>query len=134
MGKHLFWGLTAIICSAILAGTGLAIEGRLNNVSALNAMAPPRVGSGHATKVTVTTSQATQITADTVVCFICTGTTGGAYYELGDGSGATADSNSWWVPDEYEKCLRSGATGDSDYLSIVDVGAAGGTCWIQESE
>lgn len=127
-----------IICGTVLAisSVGYSIEGRLNNIKALNAMAPARMAAGNAEiKLTdVSTSKNSALTANKVYCMVCDATAGAVFYEFGDGSGPTADTSGRYLPASAEKCFRAGASGDSDYIGVLSEAAGAGNCYLSMSE
>lgn len=86
--------------------------------------------SGHSTKLSLSgTSAATgELDESTVYEIVCDVA---VYWELGDGSAPTADSNGQLLPANTPRYFgTSQRNGRSDYVAALDV-ATDGTCWIR---
>jgi hypothetical protein len=85
--------------------------------------------SGHATSLAdiSSSSAAGPLTPNSVWMVFCTGATR-VRWEMGDGSGATADANSMLIANNTTWYIGTGNVGTSDYFSAVDSAATAGSC------
>lgn len=127
-----------ILAAAIVMAGGVAnaVQSRIVDNEALNAMSPPVIPAGNAyDTLTVNASDTSiQMTPNAVYCMTCVGTTG-YYYEFSDTSSCTAAAaGSHIYPEGAQFCWRVDAAGDSDYVCAIDVGGAAGICTIQRND
>lgn len=117
-------GLLSFVAFAAPTSTTVKESGELSRVCF------PK--NGHANKLTIAgTSQSLALTAGTAYLLTCDVD---AWYEFGDGSAPTADTNS--MPLWQKNSLYFGASslsGQSNYIALLDQ-STDGACWILECE
>ncbi len=123
--------ILAALLVLVFGVAALAIPDSLSDREAANRTRACIPVSGHSTQLSVSASAANASAFDqwTVYSMICTVS---VYYEAGDGSAATADSNSNYLPADTMIYFSTGGSAISDFMSAVDTAATGGTCYINK--
>jgi len=121
----LTWALIALL-PVFLIGAAASVR---EPVQVTRACIPE---GGEPEQLTISTSAASAELDDfQVYMFICTGATS-VYWEITDGEGtpATADSSSNFLPVDTVMYFLTGGAGTTEHISAVDSATTAGTCYL----
>lgn len=125
------WAITVASLLVALGGVALATN-TFSEKESLNLTRPCIPVDGHTTQLSVSSSAGSgdlgEMVSWTMVCTV------DVYWETGDSSNPTADSNSDWLPAGTIIKRSTGHGNQSRYVAAVDTASASGTCYIHKCE